>query len=302
MTAVVVTVGPQAGRRLELTADVVIGRQHADLVLEDPEVSRHHAVLRRSGGSILIEDLGSTNGTFVNRERIREPMTVRSGDEIRVGQTTLEIESDRRDETLVSLPLPPARASTVERRAVSAPIAPVLGGPVSGTDESTEPLPVRGTAGDVRSRLWWGWFGIGAVVLAAAVAVAAYVGLVDPATESRFVTSATEACDAVHGSGAGVDLESAPTRGELERARNIRLQALGAIRAVEVSREETAQIGRFLSAFGETNSSITRLASAIGGDQGKARDALRRLREDVNVERQVAANAGIDACGGLAIR
>jgi hypothetical protein len=67
----VVKTGPEAGRRVELDLEVAIGRQDGDLVVEDPEVSRRHAVLRRSGGSVVVEDLDSTNGTFVNGERIR---------------------------------------------------------------------------------------------------------------------------------------------------------------------------------------------------------------------------------------
>jgi len=47
---------------------VAIGRQDADLVLQDPEVSRRHALLRRSGKTVVVEDLDSTNGTFVNGE------------------------------------------------------------------------------------------------------------------------------------------------------------------------------------------------------------------------------------------
>ena len=55
MPTVVVKTGPEAGRRVELDLEVAIGRQEGDLVVEDPEVSRRHAVLRRSGGSVVVE-------------------------------------------------------------------------------------------------------------------------------------------------------------------------------------------------------------------------------------------------------
>jgi len=113
----VVKTGPEAGRRVELGVEVVIGRQDADLVLRDPEVSRRHAVLRRSGESVVIEDLDSTNGTFVKGERIRRPITVGPGDQVRIGRTTLEIEPDwQAAETVVLPTLQPDEIRSAEAR------------------------------------------------------------------------------------------------------------------------------------------------------------------------------------------
>jgi pSer/pThr/pTyr-binding forkhead associated (FHA) protein len=79
LPAVVVTSGPEAGRRVELGVEMAIGRQDGDLVLEDPEVSRRHAMLRPSGESVVVEDLDSTNGTFVNRGTDPRPHLDRYG-------------------------------------------------------------------------------------------------------------------------------------------------------------------------------------------------------------------------------
>jgi hypothetical protein len=81
------------GRRVQLGADpLVIGRlPECGVVLSDPNVSRRHAELRRAGDSVLVTDLGSTNGTRVNGSRIREQY-LNSGDEISVGSTTLVFE------------------------------------------------------------------------------------------------------------------------------------------------------------------------------------------------------------------
>jgi len=100
----------------------------------------------------------------------------------------------------------------------------------------------------------------------------------------------------------GLDLSRAPTRGDLQRARNIRLQALGAIRALGLPEEDAVLVSRFLSAFGETNASIAGLEKAIGADNRTVARAMRRLRGDVRDERELAAEAGIAGCGGLAIR
>jgi hypothetical protein len=304
LPAVVVKIGPQAGRRVELGVKVVIGREDADLMLDDPEVSRRHAVLRRSGDSVVIEDLDSTNGTFVNGERIREPITVRCGDEVRLGRTTLEIEPDHRaDDTVMSIPLRPDRIPSTGVRAVADPVSEQTSHDLGReAEESTQPLPFRMPEARLRPAHSNSWFAIGAVVLAAILGVVAYAELSDPPRQSDFTARVNDACDAVQRSGGGVDLSSNPTRGELERARNIRLQALGAIRAIGGPEGGAVPVSGFLSAFGETNTSITRLEAVIGSRQGKVGRALRSLREDVKVERKLAAQAGIPGCGGLAIR
>jgi len=131
--------------------------------------------------------------------------------------------------------------------------------------------------------------------------VIAYVALVDRSAENDFATSANDACSAVQRPEPGLDLSRAPTRGELQRARNIRLQALGAIRALEPE-QDPVLVGRFLSAFGVTNASIARLERAIGAGNRQVAHALRSLRVDVRDERELATRAGIAGCGGLAIR
>ncbi|MDQ4095582.1 MAG: FHA domain-containing protein, partial [Actinomycetota bacterium] len=87
--------GAVAGRRIEVNGPMVIGREDADITIEDPEISRRHAEVRPAGDRIEIEDLGSTNGTFVNGERITRPYTLSEGDFVRVGQSELELEDDR---------------------------------------------------------------------------------------------------------------------------------------------------------------------------------------------------------------
>ena len=297
LPAVVVTSGPEAGRRVELGVEMAIGRQDGDLVLEDPEVSRRHAVLRRSGESVVVEDLDSTNGTFVNGERIRGPISVSAGDQVRVGRTTLEIEPDlRTDETIVSMPLRPDP--------MTLPEAPPSGDPVSVEHEdATQPLPSRMLESDPRpARSNRRWFVVGAVGLVVLLGVIAYAALVDRPVGSTFASSASDACAVVQRSEEGVDLSRTPTRGELQRALNVRLQALGAIRALDRPEQDAVMASSFLSGFGATNASITRLERAIGGGDHEVSRALRSLREDVREERELAVKAGVAGCGGLAIR
>lgn len=83
--------GPEAGRKFPLRSErTLIGRRSdCDIVLTDPTVSGQHAHVVREGDTFLIEDLRSTNGTFVQGERITERRALCEGDEIRVGNSIL---------------------------------------------------------------------------------------------------------------------------------------------------------------------------------------------------------------------
>ena len=87
--SVAVIAGPEAGRIYPIEKPrVVIGRHDADINVDDPEVSRSHAAIEISGEKVVLVDLGSTNGTFVGEERIREcPLENQS--EFSVGGSTL---------------------------------------------------------------------------------------------------------------------------------------------------------------------------------------------------------------------
>jgi hypothetical protein len=71
---------------------VQIGRADACQVkLDDTYVSQFHARIYRRDGSWFVEDLGSTNGTYLNQRRLTAPAEVRAGDRLRIGKTTLEL-------------------------------------------------------------------------------------------------------------------------------------------------------------------------------------------------------------------
>lgn len=83
----VMSQGPQPGQTFPLDKDsLTLGRDPGtDIVINDPQVSRQHARITRQGGLMVIEDLGSTNGTFVNGMRLTGPHTLTSGDVIGLG-------------------------------------------------------------------------------------------------------------------------------------------------------------------------------------------------------------------------
>lgn len=76
--------GNLSGRIYQVSNNFIIGRQEGDLALKDDTVSRRHASISNNGGSFFLQDLGSTNGTFVNNRRISQS-PLANGDEIRFG-------------------------------------------------------------------------------------------------------------------------------------------------------------------------------------------------------------------------
>ncbi len=82
------------GRRLVVgPAGVTIGRsRECDIVLNDPNISRQHADIRPRGGSWVLTDLGSTNGSCLNGARIDRPEVLKAGDEVELGTTTIRFE------------------------------------------------------------------------------------------------------------------------------------------------------------------------------------------------------------------
>ena len=90
----VVTSGPLTGTTLPLgSSAILIGRAAScTLVLDDDYSSSRHARIFPQDGGWFVEDLGSTNGTFVGRDRVTEPVPVRVGAQVRVGQSVLELQ------------------------------------------------------------------------------------------------------------------------------------------------------------------------------------------------------------------
>jgi pSer/pThr/pTyr-binding forkhead associated (FHA) protein len=92
-TILVVTAGSLAGTRLRLgPGPILIGRaEDSTLVLDDDFASTRHARLTQQGQEYFLEDLGSTNGTYLDRARITTPTPVPIGVPIRIGRTVIEL-------------------------------------------------------------------------------------------------------------------------------------------------------------------------------------------------------------------
>ncbi len=152
----VVKAGPNPGTAFDLTKEVTLmGRDVTnDISLGDPEVSRQHARLTRTPGGYVLEDLGSTNGSFVNGERLVAPRVLASGDLLGLGENvTLSFEGTS-----------PETAETVMGEAVQYGAAPTPEAMQEAIAQPT-PVPVAEAEPSGGRRSWWLLAGAGCLVL-----------------------------------------------------------------------------------------------------------------------------------------
>ena len=171
----VMTQGPEPGRTFSLDQHVVtMGRDpNSAIVINHPQISRQHARMVRQGNAMVLEDLGSTNGTFVNGMRLKAPHTLEDGDVIGLGDAatfTFYGPPAGMEETLAArggaVP-PPAEAAGPEPRFVPPPAY-------------VAPPALEAPARPARKRRTGMWIGCGCaavVVVILLVAVVTYMDL-----------------------------------------------------------------------------------------------------------------------------
>jgi predicted component of type VI protein secretion system len=175
----VMRAGPNPGKAYTLSkSEIVIGRDvSADVVINTAEVSRRHVRLYLDGGVYIVEDLGSTNGTFINGQRLTTPVPLRSGDIIMLGEAaTLEYEATQYDPnaTMISpsggtAVVSPPRPASVKPQTLTPPpraqsyAGQVPAGPVAPQAQVGIPYPQP--VPEKRGNMSWLWAGIGCVVV-----------------------------------------------------------------------------------------------------------------------------------------
>jgi hypothetical protein len=134
-----ITGGPAQGQQIDIGQELQIGRSAgADGRLgDDPEISRQHArISRNPAGQLVVEDLGSTNGTYVNGQRIAGPTPLNPGDTVQMGRSTLTVEGAAgggQATAIGAVPIPP-----------SAPPPPAAAPPPPPPGPPTQQLPPTG--------------------------------------------------------------------------------------------------------------------------------------------------------------
>jgi FHA domain len=87
--------GHESGMIYDIDGDLVLGRgDRAEIRLEDPFASSQHARVYEQGNAVVIEDLGSTNGTYLNEEVLQSPRPLHPGDRVRIGDSEFTFEVD----------------------------------------------------------------------------------------------------------------------------------------------------------------------------------------------------------------
>jgi class 3 adenylate cyclase/tetratricopeptide (TPR) repeat protein len=120
--------GAEGGRRIRIAGRLTVGRGvDAGVVVDDPEISRAHAVFAVTPGGLEIQDLGSLNGTWVNGERITSPTLLAPGDAVKIGTTRIEVLSAGRGPASSERASPTPVEAKDELRPVSVLFADVVG-------------------------------------------------------------------------------------------------------------------------------------------------------------------------------
>jgi pSer/pThr/pTyr-binding forkhead associated (FHA) protein len=129
--------GNSSGRQIPISGALELGRDPSLAVtLDDDQVSRRHGRVSSAEGGVLIEDLGSLNGTYVNDQLVQGPQKLTAGDRVRVGLTVLEVRTPEQ--------------VTVQRSAVDpAPEITVLGRDVLEVVPEEKLAPVRPDAPNI---------------------------------------------------------------------------------------------------------------------------------------------------------
>jgi hypothetical protein len=84
--------GHESGAAYDVSDGATLGRGDVEIRLDDPFASSHHARIGRQGHVLVIEDLGSTNGTYLNEEPLSGPQPLHPGDRIRIGDSEFSYE------------------------------------------------------------------------------------------------------------------------------------------------------------------------------------------------------------------
>lgn len=150
MAKLVVTTQSLAGRSCDLTAErTTVGRVEDNAFqIAEPSVSSHHCEILLRAGDIVVKDLGSTNGTFINGEKITEGV-LKAGQTLRLGNIELKLDTPGAPPAPASAPASPSSAPP----ATPPPAAPTTPPPASAPPPPKKEAKATATAGVNMSEL-----------------------------------------------------------------------------------------------------------------------------------------------------
>lgn len=159
--------GSEAGKQLSISGPIDIGREPSlALALDDTQASRRHARISIQNNAVVVEDLGSTNGTYVNDQPIQAPRVIQAGDRVRIGLTVLQLRSPQQVAARPSAVQPVPQLTAVDQAVLqpatpqelapppAAAIAPNV--PQFGVEETEPAFVPQEALGDVEAKSDYG--------------------------------------------------------------------------------------------------------------------------------------------------
>jgi hypothetical protein len=174
----IVRTGPNPGMVFDLIKEAtVLGRDVGnDVVLGDSEISRQHSRMTRTPGGYVLEDLGSTNGTFVNGERLAAPRVLNPGDIVGLGENVSLLFDSTAPEAAATMMGPAARGAAAPAARQAAPQRGAYPPPPAAPMPAmAQPAPQAPQAPAKRSSRVWLLAGCGCLVLVIVVALVVYL-------------------------------------------------------------------------------------------------------------------------------
>ena len=309
MASLIVRDGPLRGRRIELRAgELSIGREDTDFVIEDDtEVSRSHAVVRALDGAVEIEDLGSTNGTFVNELKISEPTRLSNGDILRIGQTRLDVSIEEEDPNATSVSkivLPPQSPTDLPipvQRHAPEPKSEAVSEPEVADSEMRAPtseLPGRLKVGGGAIQRAGANRGVLVAIAVIAILVAGYFlyAFIAGGAPSKddYVASVNDICQPEMSKLNNLNVGRARSVDKGSRLVN---GMVADIQELERPEESVEQVGAFVSSFEKVGSTLESLGVSLQANNDKrARKPARRLEFWVERSDSAAKTLGANEC------
>lgn len=270
---------------MEVDKPLVVGREKTDVEIEDPGVSRQHATFRPTGEGLEVEDMGSTNGTYVNSDKITGTKQLEPGDFVTIGGTTLEIRGDWR---------------SAETQAIPAPAASTENDNDHEQYVSTSPIPAPAKVDrpmNVRLLLIAG----GVVGLILVLGLFFTLG----GSDDGFAKEVDAVCAKARNSAADTELTGdnlktlKPAAQKLLKTRTKLRQDLAAL---EPEADQAQAFGAFLQRYATTNDQLERLASLDKKTKrAKVQGAVAKVRAAAEAETKAAQDFGLEVCGGLPV-
>lgn len=275
--------GPKAGDEIEVVDQVVVGREKSDVEIEDTAVSRQHASFKSVDGGVEVTDLDSTNGTFVNSDRITGSKKLEHGDFVTIGSSTLEVRGDWRSAETEAIVVPPevqVPDPSEEYRATT---------PIQSPPRVERPTNLRPVL-------------IGAGALGLIIVVALFFTL--GGSDNGFAKEADALCaDARPEKAVAIEGSKLSTiKPAAQRLLKLRTTLRQDLAALEPEADIAAAYGNFLTKYGATNERLRRLAGLEKKTKQKdVQGAVKRVTDAARADAAAAQEVGLKVCGGLPV-